>query len=109
MRNDCSSSYECEVTDCTSADNGSIGTDGSSFTDACMQELIFSGEIGSWIFDISKNAAGTEECVIFDSNTLIDGNIILYFDVIADGYVIPHEYILSEYAVIPNDSGRHNV
>ena len=72
------------ATDRPTADDCGIGTDGGTAPDerALVQRMAV--DLGAGVDDIGEDTGRTQEDIILDDDTGVDGNVVLYLDVAAN-------------------------
>jgi len=91
-------------TDGDTADDCSIGTDGTAFFQKGLFKFILALNKCSGVDDIGKNHGWTKKDIIFYLDTLIDADVVLDFDPTAYSDIRSYDTVLSKRAV-RTDSG----
>jgi hypothetical protein len=85
MRSDCDSTY----------DRG-IRANSRAVADASAPILIFSEDRGSGVIYVGEDHAWPTKDIVFDSDRVIYGNVVLDLDPIPDRYFVADENILAK-------------
>lgn len=78
------------------ADDGRVRAYRRPALDHRAPVFVLSADVATRVDDIGKHHAGTAKHVVFQRDAIVDGNIVLHLDVIADHHVVADKYILAE-------------
>lgn len=109
MRHDGPGSNKGVATDSVATKNGGIRADGRASPHPRGFELMLAFNSAPRIDDVCEDSRGPTEDVIFEDNTVIEGDIILDLASIANNHVRTHVNVLSEYAVATDLGMFHDV
>jgi hypothetical protein len=91
---------KCILSNSMAADDGAVGSQSGSFLYQGGTNLIHFGNFGPGIVDICEDHGGPAENAIFQSDPLVNGDIVLYLAPVADRHIGPDDNILSDVAVL---------
>ena len=86
-----------------------IGANGGTFFNERLLVFAFSNDVASGINDIGKNTGGTAKNIVLQRYGIVDGHVVLNFDIVADRNIIADEDILTERTPRPDARLRTNV
>src|SRR5450755_4248970 len=100
---------ECVAAEVGAADDGRVGSERRPAPHQRGDERTFPRQLGSRIFDVREYARGAAEDVVFQLDAVVQRNVILNFDAVADLRARGNEYVLSEVTALPDHGSRHHM
>jgi hypothetical protein len=88
---------------------GGIGANTCPFSDSGFKVLVAPHNVASWVYDICKDRAGSDKNIVFTNYACVQGNIVLYFHIIANADTRRDDYILADIAVFADPAIGHNM
>jgi len=107
LRHDGTRRHQAVFTEFVSADHCGIGTDRRTETDPGRTEQPGPGRAGIQI--VGKDGGRSDEGLVLERNTLVDGHIVLDLNPITDVDVDVDEHVCSDVAVVTDDGSPAHV
>ena len=95
----CTGTDKSIVTDGMATDNSTVGAQCSTFFYQRRAHLIHLADFRPGVVDVGKDHRGAAENTIFQCNTFIDADVVLYLAFVADHSIRTNDYILTDVAV----------
>jgi len=83
-------------TDVHAANDGAVRAEGCSLFYERLGIVRSSIHSRPWVENICEHHGWSTKHIVRQADAIVDGHIVLHFDVASNHYVIAHEYILSE-------------
>ncbi len=77
------------------ADDGGVGANGSALANPSLAIFILAGDMAARVDHVGENAGGTQEAVVLNDHSGIDGDIVLDLDVVAEDHAGGDDHILA--------------
>src|SRR5215472_18468142 len=100
---------KCVPSNCDSADDSRVSSDAATTLESCGLIQRMPVNLGSGITHICEHTGWSQEHVIFDDNSSIDGHIILNLDVASHCRATINIHVLPDDATLANSSTLHDV
>ena len=99
FRDDCAGADEGVTADGVAADDGAVGAQSCASFDKGGANLIHFADFRAWVVDVGEDHGGAAKNTVFQCDTFIDADVILYFAFIADDGVGANDDVLADVAV----------
>ena len=93
---DCSCADKSIAADSMAADDGAVGPQGSTFPDKGWANLIHLADFRPGIVDVCENHGRPAENAVFQCNTFIDTDVVLYLALVADYGIGTNNNVLAD-------------
>ena len=95
--------------DFVSADDSAIGAEGGALFNEGRLRFVHSSDMRPGVDDICENHAGATEDVVFQSDSFINGYVVLNLASIPDGHIRSDHHILPDVAGFANHAAVQDV
>ena len=104
-------SYERPLPDADPTNDGRVRSECGAAPDAGLLVVLggVAWESGTGCADVREHHARSAENVVLEYDSVVDGNIVLNLDSIADPHSARYEDVLSELAAAADDRAAHDV
>jgi hypothetical protein len=109
FRHDTSGGHKGKLPKVNAADDGAIGTEGGSASDHGGLEFGLSRQERSGKANVREDATGAHKHVIFQSDSLVDGDVVLDANASPDVNIVCDVHILAEDAAFANVGTRRHM
>lgn len=90
------STDESVFTDGDAADDGAVGTKSGAFFDHGFAVFVFAGDRRTGVVNVGEYHAGSAKDIVFQSDGIVDADVVLHLAVVADDHVVADKDILPE-------------